>query len=122
MTPLSRYAQITTLVMHAVLIVGLLLWTDTLAGQLLVVPLLFPLPGLLRGRDYTYAWFSLMLSFYCAGLLAEGVARPELKTVGFLLAGVSAIEFAALNLYVRLRARERQARTAQVAASDAASP
>lgn len=122
MTPLSRYAQITTVVTHLTLAVGLLLWTETLAGQLLVVPLLFPLPGLLRGRDYTYAWFSLMLSFYCAGLLAEGVARPELKLVSFALAGVSAIEFAALNLYVRLRARERQASAAQKAASGAASP
>ncbi|SEQ74381.1 Predicted membrane protein [Solimonas aquatica] len=85
-----------------------------LAGLLLC----WPLPGLLRGRSYTYAWASMLLAIYCALLLADGYARPQAQHWSFGLALLAALEFVALMLYVRFSAR---ASLAQKAGSGAAS-
>ena len=52
------------------------LWLAPLrpGGSLLalkVVPLLFAVPGVLRGRNFTFGWLSLLLWFYAA----EGIER-----------------------------------------------
>jgi len=88
---------------------GLGWWSSSVLGWLVTALLLPALPGLWGGREYTYAWMSLLLSFYSAGLLSEGVAVPAHKPVAWALAAVAAVEFSALVLYVRLRGRERAA-------------
>ena len=57
-------------------------------------------PGLWRGRPYTYAWASMLIVFYVAGLLVIG--RP----LTLALACVAALEFCGLVLYVRARSLE----------------
>src|SRR5437899_575394 len=99
--PLSFYARVTALATHLLLIAGLILWSGNALGLLVAAPLLAPLWGLIKGREYTYAWASLMITFYCAALLAEGFARPQHHLHGYLLASVAALEFAGLTLYVR---------------------
>lgn len=116
--PLSVYARVLTLLCHLLLLAGLAWWSSTKLGYLMTALLLLPLPGLLRGREYTYAWASLMLTFWCAGLLAEGVAVPANRSAALVFASLAAVEFSALVLFVRFRARER---VAQMAASGAAS-
>jgi uncharacterized membrane protein len=110
--PLSAYARAVTLAAHVLLIAGIALWSASLLGYIVAALLLPAVPGLLRGRPYTYAWSSLLLTFYCAGLLAEGVAMPARQPVAWTLAAVAAVEFSALVLFVRLRSRERRAAAA----------
>ena len=65
------------------------------------LPLLAPLPGLLRGRAYTAGWASMVVSFYCALLLAEAYMLPSLKGALIALAVVAAFDFVALMLYAK---------------------
>ena len=71
-----------------------------------VLPLLLPLPGLLRNRMYTYRWLSLMVWFY----FTEGVVRATSERGrGALLAGIEVllclVLFAACAAHVRWRLR-----------------
>jgi uncharacterized membrane protein len=120
MNRLSEWARLAALVLHGLLIAGLLAWCGWPAGALLCLPLLAPLPGLLRRRTYTAAWASMLLVFYVAGLLAEGVAVPDRRGVGTALSVIAALDFVAVVLFVRLAARERQALAAQTGSSGAA--
>jgi uncharacterized membrane protein len=67
------------------------------------VPLLAPLPGILRGRRYTYQWSSMLILAY----FAEGVTRAWSErglSQGLALAeiGLSVVFFAASVSYARL--------------------
>lgn len=104
---LSRIARTVAIGAHLSLIVLLLLRAQLGPASLLAIPLSFPLPGLLRGRSYTCAWASMLVTFYVAGYLAAGYADPANKWSAFALASVAALDFVGLVLYVRLRARER---------------
>ena len=69
-----------------------------------VVPLCFPLAGLLRNRMYTYRWVSLLVWLY----FTEGVVRAASdRGVGRTLAGIEIVLclllFAACVLHVRSR-------------------
>ena len=71
-----------------------------------VVPLLFPLPGLVRMRLYTYRWLSLALWLYAA----EGAVRATSERgLGSSLAALeltlSLVLFAACCVHVRARLR-----------------
>lgn len=91
------------------LLMAVLLWRGLPDGPWwLALPLLLPVAGIVRGRDYTYAWASMLLAFYAAGYLSDGYARPEHRRAAFGIASVAAIEFVSLVMYVRFRARERQ--------------
>jgi uncharacterized membrane protein len=105
--PLSAHLRVAVLVAHGLLLAGLPL-AGRLAGVLLALPLLAPLPGLWRGRPYTYAWASMLVVFYVAGLLVMG--RP----LTLALAIVAALEFCALVLFVRARSLEARAAAAAV--------
>jgi uncharacterized membrane protein len=72
-----------------------------------VLPLCFPLAGLLRNRMYTYRWVSLVVWLY----FAEGVVRAYSDRG--LSAGLALLEvalclalFAACALHVRIRLRK----------------
>jgi uncharacterized membrane protein len=71
-----------------------------------VIPLLFPLPGLLRNRMYTYRWLSLLVWLY----FTEGVVRAYSdRGLGSPLAMVEIVLclllFTACALHVRWRLR-----------------
>jgi uncharacterized membrane protein len=75
------------------------------------VPLLAAMPGILRGRRYTYQWASLLATAY----FAEGVVRAA-SDAG-LSAGLAALEialsagfFACALVYARRTAPSRAAR------------
>jgi uncharacterized membrane protein len=120
MKRLSEWARIAALILHVLLMAGLIAWCGWLPGALLCLPLLAPLPGLLRRRTYTAAWASMLLVFYVAGLMAEGVAVPGRRIIGTALSVVAALDFVGVVLFVRLAARERQASAAQTGSSGAA--
>jgi uncharacterized membrane protein len=104
---LSPWLRGITLASHLALIAAVALRGGWGLPLILVAPLLLPLPGLLRGRDYTYAWSTMLVVFYVGGYLAAGYATPADKWTCFGIAGLAAIDFVSLNLYVKSRARER---------------
>jgi uncharacterized membrane protein len=78
-----------------------------------VVPLLLPLPGLLRNRLYTFRWLTLMVWLY----FIEGVVRATGdRGVSALLAGIEValclVLFIACALHVRGALSERRKATA----------
>jgi len=84
-----------------------------------VVPLLLPLPGLIRMRLYTYRWTSLLVWLY----VAEGAVRATSERApGSLLASAEVVLafvlFAACAVHVRARLRA----DAGAAAARAAAP
>lgn len=75
---------------------------------LLCLPLALALPGLLRGKAYTYGWCSLLVMLYLAYLLTEFLAtsaRPAVAPALF----AAALMFAGCSSFGRLRARETPA-------------
>lgn len=124
---LSIQMRRVALAAHALLIVLVLVPKFSALGTLLALILLIPLPGLIRGRTYTYAWASMLVAFYVAGYLAEGYARPDTRAASFAIGSVAALDYIALMLFVRFTAREKAAHAmpvpaAQTASSDDASP
>lgn len=115
--PLSRSARLAALIAHGLLIAAQIAIGGTLpwVGAAL---LLLPLPGLWRGREYSYQWSSMLVAFYCALWLSEGWANPGARALAFGVAALAAVDFVSQVLYVRLRGRER---SAPAAASGAAS-
>ena len=72
-----------------------------------VLPLCFPLAGLLRHRMYTYRWVSLLVWLY----FAEGVVRAYSdRGIGRWLAAIEillcVVLFSACALHVRMRLRK----------------
>ena len=75
-----------------------------------VLPLMLPLPGLLRNRMYTYRWLSLLVWLY----FAEGAVRATSERgTGALLATIEIVLclllFAACAAHVRWRLRNAKA-------------
>jgi uncharacterized membrane protein len=72
-------------------------WPTSLARLvILLVPLLLPLPGLLRGQRRTYAWATLCVTPYFIYGLTEVIANPAVR------APAGAILFASLAWFVTL--------------------
>jgi uncharacterized membrane protein len=67
-----------------------------------VLPLVLPLPGLLRNRLYTYRWLSLLIwIWFIEGVVrAIGDPRPSAVLATFEI-GLSLLVFAACALHVR---------------------
>ena len=112
---LPRHAQVTqiaavsSLVALIVLCVAWELWLAPVrpGGSLLALkalPLVLPLPGLLKRRMYTYLWLSLMIWLYCT----EGLVRATSDTApssyyAWAEVVLCILLFTACTLHIRLR-------------------
>lgn len=102
----------------ALIVLGLAweLWLAPTGNRTLalkVVPLLFPLGGLLRNRMYTYRWLSLMVWLY----FTEGIVRATSdRGAGVWLGAIEVLLclllFAACAAHVRWRLRNAKEATA----------
>ena len=105
----TRSAAVASVVALIVLGLAWELWlAPTGRGTLAlkVLPLLLPLPGLLKNRMYTYRWLSLLVWLY----FAEGAVRATSERgTGALLATIEIVLclllFAACAAHVRWRLR-----------------
>ena len=97
---------------HLGLILTLVLWFAVLAPSELFgpwlalfwcAPLLIPLPGLLRGRSYTYAWNSMLLLLYLTLGITEAMGAPQERSYAYAVLLCTAVTFVASQLYVRGR-------------------
>ncbi len=109
-SPLVRRVHLATLALHGFLTLGLFALaaasgsTARLVMALIaVVPLLLALPGLLRGSAYTAGWASMLVSFYCAMLMAEAYMTPSAKAPLIALSVIAALDFVALMLYAKAK-------------------
>jgi uncharacterized membrane protein len=68
---------------------------------LAAAPLLAPLPGLLRGRRYTYAWASLFAVPYLAFAVTELLVNPGARWVASLSLVLVFAWFCSMVLYLR---------------------
>ena len=88
-----------------------------------VLPLVFPLAGLLKNRMYTYRWVSLLVWLYFTEGVVRAAGEPGIYRVMALLEVVLCIALfvaCALHVRIRLSAAGPQAVAADVAAANAA--
>lgn len=83
----------------------------------LMVPLLFPMHGLLYGRPYTYAWTSFLALFYLIHALVEVYSSPDDRYLAVLELILSISLYWGCVIYARLGGRELKKR--QEAADEA---
>lgn len=92
------------------LITALGLWFGVLApseifgpwlAAVWAAPLLLALPGMLRGRSYTYAWNSMLLLLYVALGLTELLSNPAEQFYALAVLLLTVLTFIASQLYVR---------------------
>jgi uncharacterized membrane protein len=106
---LTRSAAVSSLLGLIVLGLAWELWlAPTGSGTLAlkVVPLFFPLAGLLRHRMYTYRWLSLLVWLYFAeGVMRATTERGLSMTLAMTQVVLCLVLFAACAVHVRWRLR-----------------
>lgn len=110
--------RIMTLVSFFAMMITLLVWiliaehskNFPVAAWLIigVVPLLFPLRGILHGKTYTHAWASFLMLFYIAHAIGEIYSGDAIIWYPLLELTFSSVFFIAANLYVRACAKLRK--------------
>jgi uncharacterized membrane protein len=85
----------------------------SLAMALMLVPLLFPLRGILHGRAYTFAWASFLALFYFIHGVVEAYSSPEDRWLAVLEIILSVAFYSGSMLYARYRGRELKAEAEQ---------
>jgi uncharacterized membrane protein len=74
-----------------------------------VLPLLLPLPGLLRLRLYTYRWLSLAVWLYVAeGAMRAGSEHGVSATLALIEVAIALVLFTACCIHIRARLRAGQ--------------
>ena len=73
---------------------------------LLLLPLVFPIKGLLKGNPYTYAWSSFLILLYFIHGVVEAYANPPVRILALLEVLFSITFYIGAVLYARLRGRE----------------
>lgn len=111
MNNMIRFWRILALSGYFGLIALLLAWKAWLAPSpyfpvalmliVLVVPLLFPLRGLLHGRTYTHAWSCFLVLFYFTHGVVEAVSNPPERTLAIAEIILSLMMFFGAVFYVR---------------------
>lgn len=85
---------------------GLIVLPRSLVLLFMVVPLLFPLRGILHGRPYTHAWASFLALFYFLHGVGEAWAGEDTAYLGMLEVLFSVMLFIGAILFARFRSRE----------------
>ena len=70
-----------------------------------LVPLLFPLRGMLHGKPYTHAWLSFLMLFYLSHGIGEVYSAVEVSLYPILEVLFSSLTFIACILFIRLNAK-----------------
>lgn len=70
-----------------------------------LLPLLFPLRGLLHGKPYTHAWNSFLMLFYFAFAVGELYSAPTFDFYPALTLLFSTVCFIASILFIRFNAK-----------------
>ncbi len=106
-----RLARRLTLFSYIALVAVLLAWYGLLYPApliliLILLPLLFPLKGLLKGSPYTHAWSSFLILLYFIHGVVEAYANPSVRMWALLEVLFSVTFYTGAVLYARWRGRE----------------
>lgn len=108
----ERIVRRATLVLWTALAASLLAWSavgyPAWLCILAVLPLLAPLPGLVRGRRYTYAWASLFTVPYLTFALTELLVNPAARWVAAASALLVFGWFCTMVLFLRIARGRRE--------------
>lgn len=113
----AKFLHLSSIVSLIALIALCVLWEGWLAplrpgGSTLVlkvIPLLFPLFGILRGKIYTYQWASmLVLLYFTEGVVRAWSDKGLSANLAVLEIVLSTIFFFSTIFYVRVVARSRR--------------
>lgn len=74
-----------------------------------LVPLLFPMRGLLYGRPYTHAWTSFLMLFYFSHAVGELYSVPAVSIYPLLALICSSVCFCSTIIYVKANAKNKKA-------------
>ena len=72
-----------------------------------VVPLLFPMRGLLHGKPYTHAWTSFLMLFYFSHSVGELYSAESFTLYPLLALIFSSLCFSAAIIFVKIQAKTR---------------
>jgi uncharacterized membrane protein len=109
---MSSAARKLTLLLWLAMAASLLAWM--LAGYspwlcvIAVIPLLAPLPGLMRGQRYTYAWATLFAVPYMAFAITELLVNPEARLVAAVSLLLIFAWFCTMIVYLRVSRARRE--------------
>lgn len=104
-----------TLLGYALLILLLVLWYGVWSPSslpvglvlfFLLLPLSFPLLGMLRGKVYTHAWMSMLILLYLVHGIGEAWSTPEDRLYASLEILLSLIIYIGSMAYVRLSKKQ----------------
>lgn len=111
--------RIAALSSYFALLIHLLLWIIWLGPShyfptalvliVMVVPLLFPLRGLLHGRAYTHAWTGFLAILYFVHGVGELVVNPPERLYAAIEVVLSLSLFFSCALYARITGKREQA-------------
>ena len=79
----------------------------------LIIPLLFPLHGLMQGRPYTYAWSSFLALFYFIHAVLEIYSTPQDRYLAVLELILSLAFYIGAVSYAKLGGRELKKRSGE---------
>jgi uncharacterized membrane protein len=72
-----------------------------------VVPLLFPMRGILYGKPYTHAWTSFLMLFYFSHAVGEVYSAETFSLYPWLALFFSTLCFCAAIIYIKTQAKMR---------------
>lgn len=107
----SLTARYMTLTGYFGLVILLVTWYGIMqpaytALIILLVPLAFPLRGLIQGKPYTYAWTSFLTLLYFVHGIVEAYANEVARPFALLEVLASVLIYIGAVLFSRLRSRE----------------
>ncbi|ALS98437.1 DUF2069 domain-containing protein [Lacimicrobium alkaliphilum] len=116
MSPKTRFFRQLALISYLSLLLWVLLWHFLLGEDegysvlfitlMWVVPLLFPLSGILRARPYTHAWANFVLMFYLLHGLTAVYALENERLYAAIEIVLASLAFIGCSFFARLRGRE----------------
>ncbi|MDH3947872.1 MAG: DUF2069 domain-containing protein [Gammaproteobacteria bacterium] len=107
----TRFSRHLTLLSYIALVGLILIWHGWIVPSpealiLLLLPLLFPLRGILKGNPYTHAWSSFLILLYFIHGIVEAYANPQVRMWALIEVLFSVTFYTGAVLYARLRGRE----------------
>lgn len=108
---LIKFSRHLTLLSYFVLVAVLVIWYGLVFPEpvvliLLLLPLVFPLSGILKGKPYTHAWSSFLILLYFIHGIVEAYANPAARMLALLEVLISVAFYTGAVLFARLRGRE----------------
>lgn len=100
-----------TLTGYGMLILLLIMWYGVWSPStlpkglvlfLLLLPLMFPLVGMIKGKIYTHAWMSMLILFYFVHGVGEAWTTPEDRNYAIAEIILSLLVYVGSMAYVKL--------------------